>query len=71
MAINSHVVETLKRANLALTNIKQGQDFNITEINNLLYATAWTITDVVDRKTKQRIGPRPKKTWGGTKLNWK
>lgn len=40
--INSNVGEIqLKRANLALNNIKQGQDLNITEINNLLYATAW------------------------------
>ena len=47
--INSNVGEIrLKRANLALNNIKQGQDLNITEINNLLYATAWAITDMVD-----------------------
>ena len=40
--INSNVGEIrLKRANLALNNIKQGQDLNITEINNLLYAKAW------------------------------
>ena len=44
--INSYVAETLKRANLVLTKIKQGQDLNITKINNLLYATAWAITDM-------------------------
>ena len=51
--INSHVAEILKRANLVLTNIKQGQDLNITKINNLLYATAWAITDMVDRTPKK------------------
>jgi len=62
--INSHFGEIrLKRANLALNNIKQGQDLNITEINNLLYATAWPITDMVDRAPKKRVGLQPKKTW--------
>jgi len=61
--VNRHVAETLKRANLALTNIKQGLDLYITEINNLLYATAWAITDVVVRTPKKRVGLRPKRTW--------
>ena len=61
--INSHLVETLKRANLAPTNIKQGQDLNITEINNLLYATAWAINDMVDRTPKRHVGHRSRKTW--------
>ena len=51
--INGHVAEILKRANLVLTNIKQGQDLNITKINNLLYATEWAITDMVDRTLKK------------------
>ena len=62
--INSNVGEIrLKRANLALNNIKQGQDLNITKINNLLYATAWAIFDLVDRAPKKRVGLQPKKTW--------
>ena len=63
--VNIHVAETLKRANLALTNIKQGLDLNITEINNPLYETAWAITDMVVRTPKKRVGLRPKKTWRG------
>ena len=35
--IKSHVTGTLKRANLVLTNIKQGQDLNITKINNHIH----------------------------------
>ena len=58
--INSHMAETLKRANLAPTNIKQGPDLNITEINNLLYATAWAITD---RMPKRHIRLLPRKRW--------
>ena len=63
--VNSNLAETLKRANLALTNIKQGQHLNITEINNLLQATAWAITDTVDRTPKRaRKSPTQKNMEG-------